>query len=159
MVPNAVFVVIVNYRTGPLVVDCLASLASQVRALRGGRVIVVDNDTGDASANFIAGAINEKGWSGWTELLVMPRNGGFAYGNNAGIRRARDLGGRFAAIVLLNPDAIACAGLIEALVTFLEAHPHAGLAGASIENGHGHRAGRTISPATSSRRASLRRPR
>jgi GT2 family glycosyltransferase len=136
---NAVFVVIVNYRTGPLVVECLASLASQVHALRGGRVIVVDNDSGDASANFIVGAIHEKGWSGWAELLVMPRNGGFAYGNNAGIRRARDLSSGFAAILLLNPDAIACAGLIEALVTFLRAHPHVGLAGASIENGDGHR--------------------
>jgi glycosyltransferase involved in cell wall biosynthesis len=60
---NAVLVVIVNYRAGPIVVDCLASIASQVQALRGGRVIVVDNDSGDASANFIADAINEKGWS------------------------------------------------------------------------------------------------
>ena len=88
---GAVFVVVVNYRTGPLVADCLASLSSEVMALRGGRVIVVDNDSGDTSAQVIAQAIRQGGWDDWAEVIVMPRNGGFAYGNNAGIRRAREL--------------------------------------------------------------------
>ena len=36
----------------------------------------------------------------------MPRNGGFAYGNNAAIARARQLDPDLAAVVLLNPDAV-----------------------------------------------------
>ena len=54
-----VFVVIVNYRTGQLAVECLASLESQVDDLRGGRVIVADNHSCDDSLAVLAAAIAE----------------------------------------------------------------------------------------------------
>jgi len=84
-----VFVLIVNYRTGRLVVDCLASLENQVGDLRGGRVIVVDNDSRDDSLDVLRAAVQARAWSAWVEVLALPRNGGFAYGNNAAIARAR----------------------------------------------------------------------
>jgi N-acetylglucosaminyl-diphospho-decaprenol L-rhamnosyltransferase len=132
-----VFVVIVNYRTGSLAVECLASLANDTPDLRGGRAIVVDNASGDDSVETIACAIGERGWSGWAEVIEMPRNGGFAYGNNAGIRRARELDAGFGVVVMLNPDAVAKRGLVQALSTFLDSHSDAGIAGASIENARG----------------------
>jgi hypothetical protein len=64
--------------------------------------------------------------------VAAPKNGGFAYGNNLGIRtacnfRVPDY------IYLLNPDAQVRLGAIQTLVDFLETHPEAGIAGSSFE--------------------------
>src|SRR5688572_19544686 len=75
-------VVIVNYRSGDLAVDCLAALADQVMASADTEVVVADNDSADGSAERIARAIETRGWSTWARLQANPVNGGFAYGNN-----------------------------------------------------------------------------
>ena len=134
-----VFVLIVNYRTGRLVVDCLASLASQVADLRGGRVIVVDNDSRDDSLDVLRAAVDARAWSAWVEVLALPRNGGFAYGNNAAIARAREISTAFHSVILLNPDTLARAGVVALLTAHLDAHPQAGIAGAAIESDGGER--------------------
>jgi N-acetylglucosaminyl-diphospho-decaprenol L-rhamnosyltransferase len=131
------FVVIVNYRIGPLVVDCLASLQSELPTLGGGRVIVVDNASGDGSAALIRNAIAERGWSGWAELIELPRNGGFAYGNNRAIEHVRNFEPAFGAIVCLNPDTVVCPGAIAELLAHLDGHPRAGIVGPTIENERG----------------------
>ena len=134
----SVFVVVVNYRTGGLVVDCLASLASSAADLRGGRVVVADNDSGDGSVEVIRCAIDRRGWGGWAEVLALPHNGGFAYGNNAGVRCVRELDPGFGAVVMLNPDTIARPGAIGCLAAFLDSHAEVGIAGALIEDASGH---------------------
>ena len=73
-----VWVVVVNFRTPGLAIACLASIEGMVADLRGGRVVVVDNDSADGSAVQIDAAIRARGWEAWAELLAMPRNGGFA---------------------------------------------------------------------------------
>ena len=89
-----VLIVIVNYRTAGLTVDCLRSLAPQVGEVAGGcRVVVTDNASGDGSADLIADAIATHGWGGWARLVPLDRNGGFAYGNNEGIRPFLAAGG------------------------------------------------------------------
>ena len=133
----AVYVVIVNYRTGPLVVECLSSLVSQQADLRGGKVIVADNASGDGSVELVDGAIDRNGWRGWAEVLALPENGGFAYGNNRGIRRAHEHDPKLGTIICLNPDTTVHAGALAALVAHLERQPGAGVAGASIEDEHG----------------------
>ena len=130
------FVVIVNYRTGSLVVDCLASLVSELPALKGGRVIVVDNASGDDSVSTIAEAISDRGWGGWAELIELPRNGGFAYGNNRAVERVRAHDPSFGAVVCLNPDTIVRPGALAALLGHFEATPRAGIVGALIEDEH-----------------------
>ena len=130
--------VIVNYRTAQLVVDCLSSLATMSADLRGGCVIIADNDSRDNSVDVIGAAIELYRWSGWVELLVLPRNGGFAYGNNAAILRARHLAPHFGAVILLNPDTIVRPGAISSLCNYLDANPGVGIAGALIENEAGH---------------------
>lgn len=134
----SVFVVIVNYRTPELACDCLVSLASMVPSLRGGRVIVADNDSGDASVQTINTRIAARGWSAWAEVLPLPRNGGFAYGNNAAIRRALGLDPGLEWIVLLNPDTVARPGALAELLAF-DGGPRVGIKGAGIENGQGVR--------------------
>jgi len=45
---NRLVIIIINFRTPDLVQDCLKSLRADVQASLG-RVIVVDNDSGDGS--------------------------------------------------------------------------------------------------------------
>lgn len=135
----AAFVAIVNYRTAPMVVDCLASLASQIASLRGGRVIVVDNASGDDSVVRISAAIEANRWSDWAEVIALPRNGGFAYGNNRAIERAREVDPGLDAIVFLNPDTVARPGALRALLSHLDSYPRAGIVGATIEDEQGVR--------------------
>ena len=130
---KSVFVIIVNFRTGRLTVQCLASLAADVSSLGSGRVIVVDNCSEDDSLALISSAIRCNGWQAWAEVLPLPRNGGFAYGNNAAVRRARAIDAELAAVVLLNPDAVVRPGLLSGLMRQLTSQPHAGIAGAAIE--------------------------
>ena len=134
---SPIFVVIVNYRTARLAVDCLESLAAMSADLGGGRVIVADNDSGDDSVAVIRTAIRQRGWAGGQELLPLPRNGGFAYGNNAAVLRVRAIAPDFGAVLLLNPDTVVRPGAIHQLGEHLEANPNVGIVGALIENESG----------------------
>jgi N-acetylglucosaminyl-diphospho-decaprenol L-rhamnosyltransferase len=130
-----VAVVIVTYKSAALTVACLTSI-EQERSVSAARirVVVIDNASGDAPA--IAQAIDANDWGAWATLVVAPRNGGFAYGNNLGVNYA------FGQAIpdylyLLNPDTEVRPGVIDALVSFLENTPGAGIAGSSIENRDG----------------------
>lgn len=130
-------IVIVNYRTAELAIDCLRSLSTQVADLAGGRVVVVDNASGDSSVEKMRAAIDREGWSSWAEILPLDRNGGFSFGNNAGIQRALAVNEQAGYLMLLNPDTVVRPGAIKELVRFMESHPQAGIAGSQLENPDG----------------------
>jgi len=130
-----IWTVIVNYRTAALVVECLRSIAAEAAALPGFRAVVVDNASGDGSVETLAGAIEREGWRGWASVIANDRNGGFASGNNVGIREA--LRARVDHVLLLNPDTVARSGAIRALSDFLDSHPQVGIAGSALENAAG----------------------
>jgi N-acetylglucosaminyl-diphospho-decaprenol L-rhamnosyltransferase len=127
-----VAVVIVNYRTGALTVEALASLAPQVAQRPGTRVLVVDNASGDDSCALISAAIAERGWGAWAALLPAERNGGFAAGNNLAVRTLKTAGQPPDAVWLLNPDTRARPGALEALAAHLSAHRLCGIAGSLL---------------------------
>lgn len=135
--PALALIVIVNYRTGRLVVDCLRSLVSEVRGRPGTRVVVVDNQSGDDSVKVLHEAIDEFGWSDWVSLTVAPRNGGFAYGNNLSIRKALATESPPAYYWLLNPDTQVRPGALSALTGFLDRNPAVGVAGGMLEESDG----------------------
>jgi GT2 family glycosyltransferase len=134
---TALRVVIVNYRTPGLVVDCLRSLEAEVRAEEDCRVVVVENASGDDSAEVIGKAIEAHGWGGWSELMVVDRNLGFAGGNNAALRSLLAAPRPPDYVLLLNPDTVVRPGAVRALVEFLERHPKAGIAGSRLEDPDG----------------------
>ena len=129
-------VVIVNYRTGPLVVDCLASLEAEVAATPA-RVVVVDNASGDGSGEAITSAIRDRGWDAWASVQLEDANGGFAAGNNAAIRPALASAEPPDFVWLLNPDTVVRPGALASLLAFLREHPGAGLAGSRLEDPDG----------------------
>lgn len=126
-------IVIVNYKTAGLVVDCLGSLEGQVDPARD-RVVVVDNGSGDGSHETVSAAIDERGWSGWAVAEEAPGNNGFAAGNNFGIGVGRKHFGASDFTLLLNPDTVVLQGAIDALLAFMEANPGCGIAGSRLEN-------------------------
>ena len=130
-----VLVVIVNYKTAGLTINCLRSLSTQIEADRSIRVVVVENASGDGDA--IAAAIAANGWGGWATLTLAERNGGFSYGNNRGIEPALQSSQPPDYFLLLNPDTEVRARAVEALVEHLDAHPRVGIAGSSFENQDG----------------------
>ena len=131
----SVSIVIVTFRSARLTVDCLRAVEKE-RSRPGVciRTIVVDNASGDFP--LLERAVDANGWSAWVTLRLAPRNGGFAYGNNLGIRLALETHASDY-ILLLNPDTLVRPGAVETLVRFLEMHPQAGIAGGSFENPDG----------------------
>lgn len=129
--PATVAVVIVNYRTPGLVIDCLRTLAPQREQLPGLRAILVENASGDHSTGLFEQAIAREDWD-WVELVNAPVNRGFAAGNNVALRILADRPGEF--VWLLNPDTLALPGSALALVEFLNAHPSAGIVGSKLLN-------------------------
>lgn len=130
-------IVIVNYRTASLTIDCLRSLADEVPTLTGTRVVVTDNASGDASIGVLTEAIAANGWQQWASLLPLDRNGGFAYGNNAAIRPALESSDPPEYVLLLNPDTVVRLGALRQLLDFMDQHSKVGIAGSRLENPDG----------------------
>jgi N-acetylglucosaminyl-diphospho-decaprenol L-rhamnosyltransferase len=126
-------IVIVNYKTADLTIDCLQSVASEISTVPGTRVVVTDNLSGDGSAEKIQAAIDKHGWD-WASLMPLPKNGGFAYGNNAAIAPALKADDPPRYVYLLNPDTIVLPDALSTLVKFLDTHPDVGIAGGRAVN-------------------------
>ena len=133
-----IWIAIVNYRTAELVIDCLHALSTQISDLVNVRVVVVDNNSGDGSVAELAAAVAREEWSSWANVMPLDSNGGFAFGNNASIRLALTSTKPVDYIMLLNPDTVAQAGAINALVCFMDTHLDVGIAGSQLKNANGH---------------------
>lgn len=116
-------VLIVSYNTCSLTLQAIASVVSEPRV----ETIVVDNASGDASADTIAARYSS------VHLIRSERNLGFAGGMNAAATVARG-----EALLLLNSDACLEPGALELLLQHLDSHPRAGLVGPALRYADGH---------------------
>lgn len=132
---SSIQIIIVNFRTANLVIACLHSLEREVLERGDVTVSVVENDSGDDSAEKISQAIDTNpGWSSWVKLLVSPINGGFSYGNNFAIRPALLDTSAPQYFWLLNPDTVVHYGTVGALVDFMQTHPEVGICGGGLDD-------------------------
>ncbi len=120
-------VVVLNYKTPGLVIDCLHSLDGQIEPATQ-EVIVVDNSSGDGSPVQIEEAIESNGWGCWARVVRSPINGGFAAGNNVGIKASNAK-----VYLLLNSDTIVRDGAIETLMKTLDEHPEIAMLSPQLE--------------------------
>jgi hypothetical protein len=118
-------VVVLNYRTPQLTLDCLATLQPELDGETV--VVVVDNASDDGSAERLARELDDRGWSSFARLLCSPSNGGFAAGNNLGI-----LSVDADAYLLLNSDTLVCPGALRSLRAAMATHADAGIIGAGL---------------------------
>ncbi|GFE69815.1 glycosyltransferase family 2 protein [Chroococcus sp. FPU101] len=134
---SSILIIIVNYRTPQLTIDCLNSLVQEIQSLPETQVIVVDNDSGDRSVEQIQEAISTQNWSNWVSVIASNHNGGFAFGNNLAIRPILKSSSPPVYFLLLNPDTIVLSGAIKSLVDFMNQHPQVGIAGSRLESPDG----------------------
>ncbi|HEV2355328.1 MAG TPA: glycosyltransferase family 2 protein [Puia sp.] len=90
----ALSIIIINYKTAQLVIDCLTELHRDDVAA-GFEIIIVDNGSGDDSRERITAAFPRVYWHD------MGYNAGFSRGNNAGMRVASG-----DCVLLLNSDTL-----------------------------------------------------
>jgi GT2 family glycosyltransferase len=109
-----------------MLADCLDSVFRDVLPDRT-EVIIPDNKSTDDSL-----ALAREKWGERIRVIHTGGNGGFAWGNNIGIRESK--GG---IVCLLNPDTIVRPGAIAALVSFMRDHPRAGIIGPKVLNSDG----------------------
>ncbi len=126
-------IIIVNYRTPRLTVDCLASLAPEVSSLPSVKVWIVENGSGDDSAQRIRDAIELQGWGGWATLLPLTRNYGFAGGNTRGLEASGF--GEYA--LLLNSDTVVHSGCLAYCLALMRREPHVGAMSCKLLNSDG----------------------
>jgi N-acetylglucosaminyl-diphospho-decaprenol L-rhamnosyltransferase len=126
-------VVIVNYNTREYLDPCLAALPAALAGLDA-ETWVVDNASPDDSVNFVRQHHPE------VNLIASPRNGGYAYGNNLGLRAAGFSSNAtpcFRHALLLNPDTVPAPGSLARLVEFLDANPSVGICGPRVQRPDG----------------------
>lgn len=78
-------IVIINFQTPELTINCLKSLRTEVQHLNA-CVVLVDNNSGDGSIEKIEQDIETLGFGEQLAVYRSPINGGFSAGNNLGIK-------------------------------------------------------------------------
>ena len=106
---TSVSIIIVNYRTPDLTQACIDSIYTHTKGVDF-EIIVVDNCSMDESVNRLSKDHRIK-------LIVSPRNGGFGYGNNLGMKVAR---GKY--FFLLNSDTLLVNNAIKDFYDYAERH-------------------------------------
>jgi len=121
-------IVIVNYKTPDLCINCLKSVHQNSTGLD---ILVVDNASNDGSIDKINRAILQNSWN-MNPTISSKFNGGFSAGNNLGINAsASDY------ILLLNSDTIVLPRAIELLIKTLDDNPKMGIASPRLESPDG----------------------
>ena len=127
--------IIINYNTGPLLVDCVRSLAVQPCHL----IIVVDNASVDGSLEFLGQSlVSER-----LKIIRNARNVGFAAACNRGIRASS---GSY--LLFLNPDCLLRKDALQRLREVLDSSEDIGMVGGLLLNPDGseQRGGRRLFP-------------
>jgi GT2 family glycosyltransferase len=133
-----VSIIVVSYRTRELTLASLRSVARETAHVPH-EIIVVDNASGDGSAEAIAAAFPE------VRLMALDGNVGFARANNIAAEEAK---GHY--LLLLNPDTVVIDKAIERLVDFAAERPQAKIWGGRTLYGD-----RSLNPTSCWRRMSL----
>lgn len=120
-------VVIVNFRTHKLTIDCLNSLMPELVGLDA-KVVVVDNASGDSSSEQIQQWVKKTGVSTLIDVIDSPENTGFSGGNNLGINHVN---AKY--YLLLNSDTLVRSNAITTLLSAAEKADLAGLISPRLE--------------------------
>ena len=119
-------VVIVNYNTEDLTLQCVKSLLEHGIAAPGD-ICVVDNLSPDGS-----GVRLQSSLPAGVRLVLSPRNGGFGAGVNIGVAASStDL------VLVLNPDTYFLRNRVEVLQRLFTETPNLGIAGLKLINPDG----------------------
>jgi len=117
-------VIIVNYKTPHLLVECLESLGKEAPEVKD--IIVVDNASRDDSLIIL------KQIYPWVRRIASPVNAGFGRGVNWGITNSRN-----DFILILNPDVTVRPGALRLLYQEMRREPTIGLIAPQLRSPNG----------------------
>lgn len=118
-------IILLNYKNPQLTINCINSILKS-KAQVTYEVIVIDNHSEDESLECIKKA--------FPTIVVKDsqKNGGFAYGNNIGVRLAY---GKY--LLLLNNDTEIKENMLDILYEYAERNPQVGMIGCRALDGNG----------------------
>ncbi|MCD4760327.1 glycosyltransferase [bacterium] len=116
-------IIILNYNNKNLTKELLKNLTQELNLSFEHEIIVVDN----ASYHGIKEIVEEN--FPQVRFIQSNKNGGFAYGNNLGIKQAS---GKY--IMIMNPDLVILSKAIEIMYQYMENYPEVALAGPRLIN-------------------------
>lgn len=105
MCSHNVGIVILNYNCSDETLQCISVIEESLNNLNY-KIFIVDNFSKLEEKNKLLNIENER-----VNIIFAPKNGGYSYGNNLGIKRALDNGCKN--ILIINPDVIIKAEAIE----------------------------------------------
>lgn len=128
--------IILNYRTAEMTIRAVEATLVAMADLPG-EVIVVDNASGDESAETLMAAREARGWDR-VRIIAHGRNGGFGAGNNVGMLAALESPPEF--YYIQNSDAFPEPDALKALYEVITSDPTIGFAGSRLygADGEGH---------------------
>ncbi len=124
-VPPLVSIIVINYRTRELTLECLRSVARETRSVTY-EILLVDNASNDGLIEAVAQEMPD------VRRLPLAENVGFARGNNVAAEQAR---GKY--LLLLNSDTLVLDGAIDRLLAFAGERPAAQIWGGRTLLGDG----------------------
>jgi GT2 family glycosyltransferase len=117
-----VWIVLVSWNSHEDVLRCLRAL--QLQTYPALHIIVVDNGSSDGTASTARRLFPQ------TRVIALPRNHGFAFAVNIGLRYALEHNAGY--VLLLNPDTVLDRLLIERLVAFTDSNHRVGMVSPKI---------------------------
>ena len=136
--PATLTIIVLNFRTPDITIDCLRTLAPEAAINPGMRVILVDNASGDDSIATIKAAIAQNGWDApWLDFRPLEKNLGFAGGNNLILREQMNLPEPPKYLLLLNSDTLVKPGCIATCAVIMDQNPGVAAFSCMLRNSDG----------------------
>lgn len=129
-----VSIIIVNYNTSRLILNCIKSILQNTQGVSYEIIIVDNNSTDDSDIDSLKNLYGIK-------YIQSSENIGFGRANNLGAEHAV---GKY--LLLLNPDTLFLNNALYEMVSFMEANTKSGICGANIvdDEGYAHHSYRMI---------------
>ena len=135
--PPTIVVIIVNYRTATMALSTARALSGERASNPGLRVMIVDGNSEDGSAESLAAGAADSALADWVSVVPLAINGGFGWANNQAILRALQTRPPPDFVHILNPDTEIEPGAVTELAKVLQAHPRCAAVGSVLINDDG----------------------
>jgi len=132
-----IVVIIVNYKSAPLVINCLNSIYNNAYNELSLTVVIVDNASNDGSVVVLNEAISNNDWSDFVKVISSNYNGGFSCGNNLAIEYIEQQNWDVDLYWLLNPDAEIISAKLTEVKKIFRSSSQIGICGTRVLNESG----------------------
>jgi len=127
-----VAIIIVNYNAGELLAGNLQRIIDSAGEGIQLHLFIVDNQSTDNSFDLLTQKINTAQLASIVTLIQAEKNGGFAYGNNVGMKAALASGFKLDYFYLLNPDAYPEADCFKSIINFSVSQDDSCIVGSAV---------------------------